>query len=450
MKQFFVTFTNNQNAFYPGQTISGTVVLELDEPTTARGVRLILQGRAHVHWSEQHGSGQHRHTVHYSDSEVYMNHSLTLWGKQEGDRQGDNPELPLGMHTFPFSFVLPSALPSSFESYNGHIRYYVTAQVDRPWKFDYKSKRPFTVIEYVDVNQPALLVPMRSENDKHLCCLCCKSGPIKLSASIDRSAYCPGESVVVSANAENLTNREMRGIRAQLIAVKTLYARGHRHCTRHVVCEMMGEPIAPQGFGNWSEQAMPLPPTAPSIKSCRILDLSHYIQVCIVIPRGINLKIHFPILLGSIPLRPQLQRQQSAPTYIDNSRMGAEALPPPAAMLPASANPIVPTAPPTYAEATDETFNIADQDDTNTFGNLQYAPAYPFAGVAPPPAAAAAAPYPPAAAAPYPPPAASDGGAPYPPSGGYVGAPYPPAQAGGGEIPLQPMPQDLPTKSPIS
>ncbi|XP_065829337.1 arrestin domain-containing protein 3-like [Oscarella lobularis] len=385
MKEFFVTFTDNQTAFYPGQTISGTVVLELSQRTTARGVRLILHGKAYVHWTEEHGTDEDRRTVHYTDSEVYLNHSLTLWGKQEGDRRGKNPELAAGMHTFSFSSVLPAALPSSFESsigYNGYIRYWVTALVDRPWKFDYKSKRPFTVIECIDVNRPELLVPMRSENEKHLCCLCCQSGPITLSASIDRSAYCPGESVVISANAENLTNRQMRGIRAQLIAVTTLYASGNQTSTRQVVCEMMGEPIAPQGFGNWVERAMPLPPTAPSIKTCRILDLSHYIQVCIVIPGGINLKIHFPILLGSIPLRPQLQQQQSAPTYIDNSRMGAEALPPPAVMPRASPN--VPSAPPTYAEATGNTFNIADKDDANTFGNLHYAPAFPFAGAAPP------------------------------------------------------------------
>eukprot|EP00118_Oscarella_pearsei_P017585 m.175370 g.175370 ORF g.175370 m.175370 type:complete len:464 (+) comp39127_c0_seq2:268-1659(+) len=459
LKQFDVVFANNQNAFYPGQVISGTVVLELDEPVTARAVRLLLNGQAYVHWSEQHGSGDHRHTVHYSDRETYMNHSITLWGKQEGDRSADNPELPVGMHSFAFSFPLPTNIPSSFETYSGHIRYWVTGQVDRPWKFDFKSKRPFTVIEYIDINRQDLLIPMRSETQKHLCCLCCKSGPISLSASIDRVGYCPGESVIISADAENQSNRELKGIRAQLIASVTLFAHGHRHYHRQVVAELQGERLMPHGTSQWTNKAFPLPPTAPSIKSCRILDLTHYIQVCVVIPRGINLKIHFPILLGTVPRSTALQIAQQNPTFIQTANQ-AESFLPPAAVLNSPANPFVPTAPPPYSEATGETFNIADQDDAHTFGNLQYAPAYPFVGAQPLPPSTQAA-YPPPVSAPNP---APNPPAPYPPaqppypvdvgfSGGaaaFSGAPYPPPD-GGEQMPLQPMNQEagpLPPKNP--
>ena len=48
------------------------------------GVRLKFEGKAYVHWTEQHstGSGKHRRTTtrHYSASENYFNQEVLLYG----------------------------------------------------------------------------------------------------------------------------------------------------------------------------------------------------------------------------------------------------------------------------------------------------------------------------------------------------------------------------------
>ena len=134
----------------------------------------------------------------------------------EGDRKGDNPVLPAGAHAMPFAFQLPSArLPSSFEGKHGYIRYWLEATVDRPWRFDYKSKRVFTVHEIIDVNLPQMNVPINAEDEKTICCLCCQSGPLSLFAQLDRAGYCPGEAIAITTHVKNFTNREMRGTRAK-------------------------------------------------------------------------------------------------------------------------------------------------------------------------------------------------------------------------------------------
>lgn len=66
---------------------------------------------------------------------------------------GDEYALPPGQHTFPFSFVLPPSLPSSFEGGIGYVRYLVKGTIDRPWRFDDETVRPFTVLSALDLNQ---------------------------------------------------------------------------------------------------------------------------------------------------------------------------------------------------------------------------------------------------------------------------------------------------------
>lgn len=66
---------------------------------------------------------------------------------------GDEYVLPPGHHTFPFSFVLPPSLPSSFEGGIGYVRYLVKGTIDRPWRFDDDTVRPFTVLSALDLNQ---------------------------------------------------------------------------------------------------------------------------------------------------------------------------------------------------------------------------------------------------------------------------------------------------------
>lgn len=58
-----------------------------------------------------------------------------------------------GEHSFPFTMTLPQNLPPSFEGDYGYIRYWAKATIDKPWKFDHHTKRAFTVISNLDLNQ---------------------------------------------------------------------------------------------------------------------------------------------------------------------------------------------------------------------------------------------------------------------------------------------------------
>ena len=73
--------------------------------------------------------------------------------------------LQAGRHTFPFVYTLPPNLPSSFESYIGSVRYMLKCKIDKPWKFDHVTKKMFTVVSILDLNQePSAMVSLDQIN----------------------------------------------------------------------------------------------------------------------------------------------------------------------------------------------------------------------------------------------------------------------------------------------
>lgn len=68
-----------------------------------------------------------------------------------------------GKHVYPFNFSLPHHLPSTFNEYNGHVRYTVKVTVDVPWGINQKSKTIFKVVSPINLNyEPKLIVSGRN------------------------------------------------------------------------------------------------------------------------------------------------------------------------------------------------------------------------------------------------------------------------------------------------
>ena len=360
--------------YFPGSNIEGNVTLELSEPKKMQGISIVLSGQAYVHWTEQRthdteGGERRTETIHHSDSETILNSlMIQLWGDGKHSQ-----ELAAGRYSFPFKYQLPSnlVLPTSYESETGFIRYSLTATISRSWKFNHTTKRAITINEIVDINTPQLTARLSSSNEKTLCCLCCASGPISLSVTTDRGGYCSGESIAISTEAENHSNRRITVVQATLKQIVVYYARGHSHTSVNVIQKVQGPGIEAGGTSNWSNELLPIPATVPCIDSCRILKLSYILQVTLAIPRSSDLNVTIPIKIGNVPFR--------------RAQPGTN--PPPQANYPPPNNPYPPPAgnaypppnnpPPVYNySAAYPPVNIGD--DQYTMGETQYAPVYGF------------------------------------------------------------------------
>lgn len=61
--------------------------------------------------------------------------------------------LGIGQHTFPFTFILPMQIPSSFEGEYGHVRYVIRASAQLPChQSEYKCKTILVVCSSLDLN----------------------------------------------------------------------------------------------------------------------------------------------------------------------------------------------------------------------------------------------------------------------------------------------------------
>ncbi|XP_021408279.2 arrestin domain-containing protein 4 [Lonchura striata] len=293
-----------------GDTVSGQVLLELAGPLPLRGLRLEAAGRARVAWSESPGAvpgagtwgvavrapgpGPRREAeVRYLD----IRQSL-LRDPPEGE---ENLILLDGRHEFPFSFQLPQEpLVTSFTGKYGSIQYYVKAVLERPAVPDQSVQTELQIISHIDVNSPALLTPVLRSQEKMVGCWFFTSGPVSLSAKIERKGYCNGEAIPIYAEIENCSSRLIVP-KAAIFQTQTYLASGKTKTFRQMVANVRGNHIASGSTDTWNGKTLKIPPVSPSILDCCIIRVEYSLAVYIHIPGAKKLMIEMPVVIGTIP-----------------------------------------------------------------------------------------------------------------------------------------------------
>ncbi|XP_023932175.1 arrestin domain-containing protein 3-like [Lingula anatina] len=290
-----------------------------------------------------------------------------------------------GRHEFEFCFELPfQCIATSFEGKHGNIRYWLKGELEKPWAFNHKTKKAFTVISPIDINKQEYQLPVENSVEKSLCCWLCISGPISVCARTDRRGYCPGESIAISADFENHSSRTIIPY-ATLHQTQTFFANGKSRLRSTKFTVLTGLPITPGNRATWDAQLLKIPAVSPSIINCGIIKVEYYVKVALHIPGAYNLSVHLPIVIGTVPYRRFSPYMVSYPRVIEevgvsyfDSRMLP--VPPPYREM----SPPLPAieAPPTYAETYSGAVDIRDEDDDDNrgvnMGDWTYTPMYTY------------------------------------------------------------------------
>lgn len=120
----------------------------------------------------------------------------------------ENITIPAGKNNYPFEVSLPAGVPSSFEGDHGNVNYYLEASLKRSDGQDVVETIKINVKGVLDLNSNHDAQVDRPEvaTEKHLCCFCCKTGPIGFHFRIlGKSGVVAGEKVPFSAEAYNMS-----------------------------------------------------------------------------------------------------------------------------------------------------------------------------------------------------------------------------------------------------
>ncbi|XP_036383821.1 arrestin domain-containing protein 3a [Megalops cyprinoides] len=350
VKSFTVSYDclndSNVPVFSSGDSVSGRVIIEVTGEIRVKSLNIHAKGFAKVRWTESRNAGSNTaYTQNYTEEVEYLNHKDILIGHE---RDEDNSEESLttihsGRHEYAFSFELPQTpLATSFEGKHGSVRYWVKAELHRPWLLPMKVKKEFTVFEHIDINTPLLLSPQAGTKDKTLCCWFCTSGPISLSAKIERKGYTPGESIQIFAEIENCSSR-MVVPKAAIYQTQTFYAKGKMKEVKQLVANLRGESLSSGKTETWSGKMLKIPPVSPSILDCSIIRVEYSLMVYVDIPGAMNLSLNLPLVIGTIPLHPFGSRTSSVSSQCSMTMNWL-----------GMALPERPEAPPSYAEIVTE------------------------------------------------------------------------------------------------
>lgn len=309
LDDFKIIFDNPWSTYYPGQTVTGRVVININSAKKIRGINCKIKGEANTCWATDRQE--------HNQEGRYENESQTVTGHEEyfsmhyyllGSASASEMELPPGEHVYPFTFSLPNNLPSSFEHIYGHIRYTVKAILDRPWKFDQETKAAFSIVANLDLNcEGRAMEPLHQELSKTFCCLCCGSAPLRVNIIMPVRGYVPGQAMSIRVNVDNQSGVVIENVKLILRKIVTFKANNPRIASRRekiIISEVSKGPVEAGGISDY-EQTLDIPPLPPSnLTNCNLIDLEYNLKVEAVAQGWwhLNLKGNNLVFIGTVPL----------------------------------------------------------------------------------------------------------------------------------------------------
>ncbi|CCD64823.1 Arrestin C-terminal-like domain-containing protein [Caenorhabditis elegans] len=216
-----VIFDQPDEVFFPGQPISGRVVLTTKENYKARAVNIKILGLAHTSWKNYENACKFNgssisirpRSIHYSANVNYLDYTQLLWTCEDGKN-----ELAAGEYVWPFSYTLPTSIPPSFEGKYGYVRYTVKVEVDRPWRKDKAKKMCITVSPLLDLNViPHSLTQINHQASENISFCCFQGGILEMSLNIPKTGFVPGETVPLNVHLINHSSTSVNNIKAQML-----------------------------------------------------------------------------------------------------------------------------------------------------------------------------------------------------------------------------------------
>ena len=209
---------------------------------------------------------------------------------------------PAGLHSFPFSFVLPPNIPSSFEGRVGSVRYELLSRiVTGVIKKEHSMEMEVPVVDVIDTSsQPLLNKPISVQVQRRVWSFPCTLANIHMSVNVTRTGLCKGEDIPLSVSLEN-SSRQKITITATLQQKITYTAnRNRRQYDKATVVRVVSHRFAPQTSAVWPTNLC-VPVDEATSQNYDPIHIGYRIKVVASVAWGQSLVAKIPITIGNIP-----------------------------------------------------------------------------------------------------------------------------------------------------
>lgn len=281
LQEFEITFTNNKVVYNPGESISGTVRIKSSHSLQFKAIKVCCVGSC--------GISSKLNDASWMLEEKYLSSTLSV---------ADKGTLPPGEHSFPFQFLIPASVPTSFEGPFGKILYKIRAFIDTPrFSKDYKAQRPFYLLNVLNLNElPDIEQPSCAVTTKKFNYLLVKTGTLMLKAYTDLRGYTPGQVIKLSAEIHNKSGKDTGYVMASLIQ-RVSYKTKRPVFDLRPIAEVEGAGVKAGKHAEWREQIIVPPLPQSGLTGCNLIDIEYFIQVSLKSPEA---AVTLPIYIGNI------------------------------------------------------------------------------------------------------------------------------------------------------
>mmetsp|Transcript_29609 Transcript_29609/g.71261 ORF Transcript_29609/g.71261 Transcript_29609/m.71261 type:complete len:683 (+) Transcript_29609:249-2297(+) len=326
-----ITLDNGDRPAVAGKTLTGNVILKANRRLHPNNLVLYLMGKEHTVITKATKGTRIR------DYKVIARAMTTLMdpGKEK---------IAKGIHTIPFSFMLPASLPSSEQfpkvdsrSFNGKIEYRLRAQLG-----DSFVERLFTVESAPLPSDivPCMLKPQTYEL-KRLGFL--NTGCLSIAASLENSRVGRGQPLAVSLASRNDTSNKIVRVQLKLVELIEYRSRGEEATSKQDLEKLKdidlpslekekggNTKFKKDGFAKKMETTyrsiykdlvssnsqidLIVPSEARDSYNGNLMTISHYVKVTFVTKAMIdNPTLKLPIVVGNAPQKRTKGRRQRQP-----------------------------------------------------------------------------------------------------------------------------------------
>ena len=230
-------------------------------------------------------SHKHKYTLQHKTlkaQDIFLYQEKFLFGSDSANPTTFEP----GVHTFDFSFDLPSDVPGSFWSEIGSVSYSIEGKLITGFeKTSYSTKSHLRIVENIAMESNVLnFKPLCSQASKKVGIFLSKHQPLTVAMKLSKDHYESKENLEVIISISNKSNAEIKRVVLSLVEQMTLKSK-EPHVRERTVSTVLEKNFcddAQKLCEGQLKMSLILPELRP-VRNSELIKVSYEIHACVVL-----------------------------------------------------------------------------------------------------------------------------------------------------------------------